>query len=364
MHKPLVPPNELERLAALSSYQILDTAEEPDFDHITTLAAKICGTPISLISLVDSKRQWFKSRVGLPVKETPRDFAFCAHAILYEEPLIVTDSRIDPRFSDNPFVTGDPSVVFYAGIPLIDEDGFGLGTLCVIDHLPRELSELQLDVLRALARQAITQLSLRRTSVQKDLLLENFTKLISQVPGVIYQFRMLPDGKSFFPFASEALNEVYEYSPEEVRWDASHTVSRLHPNDRESIMASMQASREQMTDWKLDYRVLLPIKGERWLRVRSRPEKLSDGAVQWNGFIMDITEEKMRERVAQHNDKLLALGEMAAGVAHEINNPLAIIDGTAEYLLNAESTSDSIRKKLESISKASKLCSLKQLFFH
>ena len=156
------PPNESDRLNALCSLDILDTPPEPAFDDLTQLAAFVCGTPIALISLVDPCRQWFKSRVGLDATETHRDIAFCSHAILQNDLFIVPDATADVRFKDNPLVTGEPSIRFYAGMPLTDLEGFNLGTICVIDRVPRTLTPQQQDALRSLSRQVSAQFVLRR----------------------------------------------------------------------------------------------------------------------------------------------------------------------------------------------------------
>lgn len=154
--------DEPARLAALTRYRILDTAPEQRFDDLTLLASQICDTPISLITLIDSDRQWFKSRVGVDVHETARGVAFCAHAIKEPGIMQVPDATDDARFRDNPFVTGAPNIRFYAGAPLVTPDGHALGTLCVIDVKPRHLSPGQLRALDALRRQVETQLELRR----------------------------------------------------------------------------------------------------------------------------------------------------------------------------------------------------------
>jgi signal transduction histidine kinase len=159
------PQNETARLAALRQLAVLDTAPEETYDGITRLAAHICQAPVALISLVDEDRQWFKARTGLEPRETPRDVAFCAHAILQNDLFIVPDALADPRFKDNPLVTSHPRIRFYAGAPLINADGHALGTLCVTDSVPRELSEEQKEALRTLARLTVTQLELRRASL-------------------------------------------------------------------------------------------------------------------------------------------------------------------------------------------------------
>lgn len=155
--------NEKERLQLLESYSILDTLPETDFDNLTAIASVICNIPISLITLLDNDRQWFKSHHGLATTETPRDHAFCAHAIHdADNVFIVQDAREDNRFHDNPLVTGDPNVIFYAGVPLTNSLGLPLGTLCVIDNKPNTLNEIQLNALKSLADQVMNLLELRK----------------------------------------------------------------------------------------------------------------------------------------------------------------------------------------------------------
>jgi GAF domain-containing protein len=156
--------NEKKRLKVLWQYEVLDTVPEEVFDDLTDLAAQICEAPIALISLVDEKRQWFKSKVGTGVTETSRDVSFCAHAIGQSDLFVVPDATQDARFAANPLVTSDPKIRFYAGAPLMTPDGYALGTLCVIDKVPRELRPGQKQALRILARHVVSQLELRRRS--------------------------------------------------------------------------------------------------------------------------------------------------------------------------------------------------------
>ncbi len=167
---PDLPINERERIRALQEYDILDTIPEQDFDDLTRLASSICGTPISLISLIDTRRQWFKSKHGLKDAETSRDLAFCAHAINKpNEMMIVPDARADNRFADNPLVTGAPNVVFYAGVPLVNPDGFSLGTLCIIDNTPRNLTPEQKLALTVLGNQVVKLFELKKKNILLDI---------------------------------------------------------------------------------------------------------------------------------------------------------------------------------------------------
>ncbi|MBC6994282.1 GAF domain-containing sensor histidine kinase [Neolewinella lacunae] len=174
-----LPPNEAERLAKLRSYNILDSLTEEEYDDLTYVASAVCGAPVSMISFIDQERQWYKSTRGIDpnLRQTPREIAFCAHTILDPtQPTVVEDMRKDPRFADNPFVAEDPHAVFYAGVPIVSDDGFALGTICVIDLQPRTLSEEQVEVLRKLSRQAWKLIELRQTAQQsKELLKQRVT---------------------------------------------------------------------------------------------------------------------------------------------------------------------------------------------
>ncbi|MGQ9836761.1 MAG: response regulator [Cyanobacteriota bacterium] len=194
MPKAPLPPNEAQRLAALRQYNILDTASETGFDELVQLAAHICGTPAALISLIDEDRQWFKAKLGVEVEQTSRDVAFCAHAILTpQEPLVVEDATKDERFADNPLVTGEPHIRFYAGIPLVSPGGEALGTLCVVDYQPRQIAPEQLEQLKALAHQAVALMELRRSVYQ----LSHVPLVLTHRPSVGQQLR-LPSSKNNF----------------------------------------------------------------------------------------------------------------------------------------------------------------------
>ncbi len=174
------PLNEVERLAALHSYDVLDTACEAAFDNMARLAARLTDCPTALVTLLDADRQWFKARYGLDITSTPRDQAFCAHAILDPTgPMVVPDATQDARFADNPLVMGAPDIRFYAGMPLVNPEGYALGALCVIDYKPRAIGVETLDTLTGLAQAVTTTLELRRAirQVRSIALTDSLTSL-------------------------------------------------------------------------------------------------------------------------------------------------------------------------------------------
>jgi GAF domain-containing protein len=189
--KPPFPKNEKKRLEVLWQYDVLDTVPEEVFDDLADLAATICEAPVALITLVDEKRQWFKSKTGISVSETSRDVSFCGHAILQQELFIVPDATKDDRFAHNPLVTSDPKIRFYAGAPLFSPDGYALGTLCVIDKVARTLRPDQKRALEILSRHVMTQLELRRhalelarTNTERDNIRKDLEKVQSELARV------------------------------------------------------------------------------------------------------------------------------------------------------------------------------------
>jgi GAF domain-containing protein len=215
MKAPL-PPDEADRLAALRDYHILNTEAEQVYDDLTRLAAYICDVPIALISLVDESRQWFKSRLGVSRSETARDAAFCAHAILQAEPLIVRDALQDVRFADSQLVKRSPRIRFYAGFPLRSPEGFALGTLCAIDRKPRQLSPQQKRAMEALARQVMALLDFRRVSEHLADTLEHVKTLRGLLP-ICAWCKRIRDDKGYW-------NQVEAYLRAHTEADFTHGI--------------------------------------------------------------------------------------------------------------------------------------------
>lgn len=222
MQSAPLPENEASRLRDLHQYQVLDTPPEEAFDDLTALAAQICGTPIALVSLIDAHRQWFKAKVGIEAQETSRDIAFCAHAINGNDLLVVADATHDARFSDNPLVTADPHIRFYAGMPLVTPSGHALGTLCVIDRVPKQLTDDQMNALRVLGRQVVTQLELRMRQHELECSLAMHKKSERSKADIIRAIGYGLEGLAFldqegrYTYLNPAHAAIYGYKPEEL----------------------------------------------------------------------------------------------------------------------------------------------------
>ncbi len=222
MERPLIPEHEAARLAELEQYEILDTPPEEAFDGLTRLAAQICGTPIALVSLIDTNRQWFKAKVGIDAPETPRDIAFCAHAIHQSDLLIVPDTAQDPRFADNPLVTTDPNIRFYAGMPLVTPTGHAMGTLCVIDRMPKSLTSDQMTALRILGQQVVSQLELRRRTITLEHTVARQQTIERSKAGLLRAIDHSLEGVAIlnkdgcYTYMNPAHAEIYGYTLEEL----------------------------------------------------------------------------------------------------------------------------------------------------
>src|SRR5579871_6558340 len=261
MKRPAIPGNENERLEALRSYSILDTLPEEDFDEITRLASEICKTPISLITLIDANRRWFKSNRGLDGTGTTRDLAFCAHAINEPETILqIVDARKDDRFAYHPSVVGDPHVIFYAGVPLVDGDGFALGTLCVIDHQPRALTDSEKQSLKALSNQVVKLLELRKLNTLLAAKEQRYRELVDGVNDMLYELDA--DGK--FTFVNR--NVIAQLQRTESELLGKFYADVVHPADRARVISFYQQQLRSLQESSyLELRLLTPDQKEIWI---------------------------------------------------------------------------------------------------
>lgn len=478
MKTPDQPKNEAQRLSALEATELLDTQPEERFDRVTRLAARTFNVPICLVSLVDKDRQWFKSCFGLGVRETARDISFCGHAILDANTFVVENALQDERFADNPLVTGEPGIRFYAGAPLEDRNGFRLGTLCLIDKEPRVFSPDDQKILRDFAdlverefrHQELGVYYIERTqalNILNDISLDsrgsvseriesalataseflrmetaivsnitggvytilwhherhqtsledgitfplehtycsllaaqgsvlaidhmarsrfcdhpcyqqfklesylaapvwiddelfgtlNFSsplprrpgftetektfvnllgrwiadiiqqqkhtevldKLVANAPGMLYQYRLWPDGHSTFPYTSGGIQAIYRVTAEQAAKDASPAFERIHPDDLATVADSIQSSAQNLTPWIQKYRIRWQDGSWHWVEGKARPERLPDGSVLWHGYIVDIDE---RHKIEEMKSQFIST------VSHELRTPLTSIAGS------------------------------------
>ncbi len=311
------PANEALRLDALHQAHILGTPSEEAFDDLTRLAASLCGVPIAAVSLVDAERQWLKSALGLETRETPRSAAFCAHTILQTDIFVVPDTLEDQRFAEHPLVTGDPYIRFYAGAPLVTPEGYALGSLCVIDRVPRELTEDQKAALQILARQAAGQIELaRRVAAQEKLLAERSAAEQSLRHN---QARLL-EAQQVAKIGSweyDALSGEMSWSPEMFRLlgfdpacgepDHTRLMTHYHPDDAALHDAlTFQALRDGLP-YEFDIRILSGEGVMRWGHAKGQAARDASGrVVRLFGTVMDITERRQAE---QENARMAAIIE-------------------------------------------------------
>ncbi|MDX8386050.1 MAG: EAL domain-containing protein [Gallionella sp.] len=360
--KASVPPNETLRLETLLSYKVLDTPTEQDFDDLVLLAQEICQTPIAAITLIDQDRQWFKSIAGFEVSETPREISFCAHTILHaDELLLVKDLLLDKRFSDNPFVTTEPYIRFYAGAPLVAPNGCALGTLCVFDSVPRDLSEGQIIALRTLSHNVMAKLELRRTieafkqsqqalTELNDSLKQKVDSATSKLQQEVAErtesemkFRQLSENiqevfwvtdvtKGEMQYVSPAYEQVWGRTLKSLYDTPQNWLEAIHSEDRQRIIEAA-TTKQAAGLYDEEYRIVRPDGEIRWIWDRAFPVRDNEGNVyRIVGIAEDISERKkvesdLRIHAAAFETQESLLITDADGVIQRVNQAFTDITG-------------------------------------
>jgi two-component system, cell cycle sensor histidine kinase and response regulator CckA len=300
-----IPSAEAERLRALHGYDILDTPPEAPFDELVALAARICGTPISLVSLIDRNRQWFKARYGLALTETPRVMSFCTHVLSRPgELLIVPDATLDPRFAGNPLVTGEAGIRFYAGVPLRTAEGYTVGTLCVLDRQPRILDPEQQAALRVLGRQVMANLELRR-SLNEAILNETRLKTSQRIAGLgDWEYDFIHSRLAW----SEEVYRILGVSRKDSPPNPDSFYRRVHPDDLAFVHREKKAAAEGSRLLDFEHRVIRPDGAVR--HVHQITEMVFDDQGQpalESGTIQDVTERKRSEEALRQSEERFKL---------------------------------------------------------
>lgn len=320
--KAALPMNEFVRLMHLQSLHILDTPREQSFDDLAQLAMMLCEVPIAVVSLVDRDRQWFKSCLGLAVTETARDVAFCAHAILQpDDVLMVADARLDPRFSDNPLVLGEPHIRFYAGAPLVTDSGHALGTLCVIDRAPRVLRAEQISALKLLARQVMQLLQLRESNQALDYERENLDLVIRGANIGTWQWN-IETGETIF---NERWAQMLGYTLAEL---APVTVDTWSSLTEAADLAKARVLVSRHLAGELDfYDCKFRMKHKQghwiWVHARGRVSRFdASGQPLWmSGTHADITELQLsQQKLRDSEDRLQSMLSNFPGAVYRCNN--------------------------------------------
>lgn len=330
-----------KRLQDVNSYGLIDTPPDQELDEITELASIICSTPIASITVLDDKRQYFKSNKGLSVNETRVEDSFCQHTLNKpNEVLVVKDALKDERFVDNKLVLDDPNIRFYAGAPLITKENNVLGTLCIIDRKPRDFSSEQERALQILAKKAMdiieTQKNFKKLNTSVKLSTERLTKITENVPLGIFELIVSQTGDLKFAFLSEGMKKIHpDINFDEWITNAEVGFSVVHPDDVQALQEAMANSIEKEERLYHEYRVKSET-GYDWHAINGQPQKIKNGDSIIYGSFIDVT---------HHVEYEAALEQIAFDISHVLRRPVTSMLGVTNLLeLEKELSSEKIRE--------------------
>jgi len=332
--------DEKDRLQELSDYQVIGFPPEPELDELTQIASAICDTPFSLISLIDDKHQWIKSKKGWDVSAIPRNDGFCQHALHSgDEVLVVKDPLNDERFKESPLVKRQPHIRFYAGAPLRTAKGATLGTLCILDSKSRVISESQKNALKLLAKRVMDFLDRRKLLREQEQRIRSnvvhLKKLADQVPGIIYQLEMNPAGDIAVHFVSNGIQEMFPRVNEDLLMkNPKRFFSLIHPEDLATTRATMHQAFEKLMEIEIEFRVVKDKKVV-WHWAKAKPERKNSGAVVWYGTLQDITHRKEYEQT---------LEEILSDISHVIRRPVTTMMALSSIIEEDNLDEDRIRE--------------------
>jgi two-component sensor histidine kinase len=331
------------RLDTLREYRIMDTPPEAAFDRVTKMAADLYDVPIALVSLVDDCRQWFKSAYGLDTTETPREMSFCQYVIAEDRPVMVTDVLGDPRFRDNPLVTGEPYIRFYAGVPLRAYNGTILGSLCLIDREQRAaLTDVELERLGDFAGIVMAEADLRRVVAERDEAQRMLERALDFSGIATWQL----DPKTGAMYWHGAVAELFGADYESALMTADDVLARMPPDDRERVIAALEESRAGGNPYSVEHRIQHPERGVRWIASRGDWDVWLDEA-RLTGVSIDITEQKSR----QENANLL-MRELHHRMRNLFATVSAIISLTRHAARDVDDYVERINSRLDALNRA------------
>ncbi|MBP2832997.1 GAF domain-containing protein [Aquimarina sp. U1-2] len=329
-----------DRLKDLEAYYIMDTLPEEDLNELAEIASAICETPISLISLLDDSRQWFKAVKGLKVRETPIEQAFCKFTLDHpEEVLVVEDSWLDERFKDNALVVGDPNIRFYAGAPLVTPLGNVLGTLCIIDRKPRHISEHQKKALQLLAKKVMDFLNSRKLTIEQAKTIKfnakRLQRLTDQVPAIIFQYEIATNLQQSITFVNEEINNIdLNINFQDVWTDPRLLLKVIHEDDVEAIKNSLYNLSKYTSVWQEEFRIIDANHKIIWFKGVAKREVRNDRTIVWYGILQDISIQKEYEQTIE---------QISFDISHVLRKPICTMLGLTQLIKNEEMNAQSLK---------------------